>query len=182
VHDKNNCDYIEYKRSTRIFRNELDKAYNEYMSGISNKLEESVDTDQKYIWALLKSRRKQQPLCRELKVNGKTSTSDEDICRAWSEHFETIYNYDTSIASVDHVNLVSNDVRDIRNLQKTKNELIKPFIEDEITQICTSLKINKSSGLDNISYEHIKYVGKTLYRHLCNLFNLVLMTLYTPSD
>ena len=38
VHDKNNCDYIEYKRSKRIFRNEPDKAYNEYMSGISVKL------------------------------------------------------------------------------------------------------------------------------------------------
>ena len=123
-----------------------------------------------------------KPSCRELKVNRKTSTSNEDICRAWAEHFETIYNYDTSIASVDHVNLVTNDVRDIQNLQKTKNELIKPFIEDEITQICTSLKNNKSSGLDNISYEHIKYGGKTLYRHLCNLFNLVLMTLYTPPD
>ena len=36
------------------------------MCGISNKLEESVDTDQKYIWALLKSRHKHKPLCREL--------------------------------------------------------------------------------------------------------------------
>ena len=34
----------------------------------------------------------------------------------------------------------------------------------------------------NISYEHIKYGRKTLYQHLCNLFNLVLRTLYTPSD
>ena len=90
------------------------------MCGISNKLEESVDTDQKYIWALLKSRRKDK-----LKVNRKTSISNEDICRAWAEHFETIYNYDTSTASVDHVNLVTNDVRDIQSLQKTKNELIK---------------------------------------------------------
>jgi len=123
------------------------------MCGISNKLEESVDTDQKYIWALLKSRRKQKPLSRELKVNGNTSTSDECICRARAEHFEAIFKYDTSIASVDHVNLVTNDVREIRNLQKTNNDLIKPFIVDEITQTCTSLKTIKSSGLDNISYQ-----------------------------
>jgi len=86
----------------------------------------------------------------------RSKRSDEDICRAWAEHFETIYTYDTSIASADHVNLVTNDVRNIRNLKKTNNELIKLFIVDEITQICTSLKNNKSSGLDNISYEHIK--------------------------
>ena len=82
------------------------------------------------------------------------------------------------------MNLVTNDVRNIRNLKKTNNELIKLFIVDEITQICTSLKNNKSSGLDSISYEHIKYGGKTLYQHLCNLFNIyiVLMSLCTLSD
>ena len=35
-----------------------------------------------YIWSLLKRRRKHKPLCRELKVNRKTSASNEDICRA----------------------------------------------------------------------------------------------------
>ena len=59
-------------------------------------------------------------MCRELKVNRKTSTSNEDICRAWAEHFETIYNYDTSIASPDHVHIVTNDVREI--LKPTENE------------------------------------------------------------
>jgi hypothetical protein len=118
VHDKNNCDYIEYKRTKRIFRNEPDKAYNEYMSGISINLRSLSILI--YIWSLLKRRRKHKPLCRELKVNRKTSASNEDICRAWAEHFETIYNYDTSTASVDHVNLVTNDVRDIQAYRKRR--------------------------------------------------------------
>ena len=33
---------------------------------------------------------------------------------------------------------------------------------DEVFDICKSLKNNKSTGLDNISYEHVKFGGKTL--------------------
>ena len=38
---------------------------------------------------------------------------------------------------------------------------------------------NKSLGLYGICYEHLKYGGKLLQRHLCSLFNLVLETCYT---
>ena len=44
--------------------------------------------------------------------------------------------------------------------------------------ICKSLKNNKSTGLDNISYEHVKFGGKTLQKHLCSLFNLIISNFY----
>ena len=46
---------------------------------------------------------------------------------------------------------------------------------DEVVDVCKSLKNNKSTGLDNISYEHVK-----LQKHLCSLFNLIFSNRYIP--
>jgi hypothetical protein len=52
----------------------------------------------------------------------------------------------------------------------------------DVSEICTRLKNNKACGHDNISYEHIKYGGKLLIKHLCYLFNLSLQYAYIPKD
>jgi hypothetical protein len=52
----------------------------------------------------------------------------------------------------------------------------------DVSEICTRLKNNKACGHDNISYEHIKYGGKLLIKHLCYLFNLSLQFAYIPND
>ncbi|CAG2201706.1 unnamed protein product [Mytilus edulis] len=49
--------------------NEMDKAYNEHIMNIANRMEESIDNDQRYVWSVLKSRRKQKTVCRELNLN-----------------------------------------------------------------------------------------------------------------
>jgi len=46
---------------------------------------------------------------------------------------------------------------------------------DEVVDVCKSLKNNKSTGLDNISYEHV-----TLQKHLCSLFTLIISNCYIP--
>ena len=46
---------------------------------------------------------------------------------------------------------------------------------DEVVDVCKSLKNNKSTGLDNISYEHVK-----LQKHLCSLFTLRISNCYIP--
>ena len=44
----------------------------------------------------------------------------------------------------------------------------------------SSLPNGKACGIDGISYEHLKYGGKVLVRHLCNLFNLIFEQCITP--
>ena len=53
---------------------------------------------------------------------------------------------------------------------------------DDIQKICSSLKDKKACGHDNIFYEHVKYGGNLLYKHLCHLFNLCLNLSYIPQD
>jgi hypothetical protein len=42
----------------------------------------------------------------------------------------------------------------------------------DASEICTHLKNNKACGSDNISYEHIKYGGKLLIKHLTALITV----------
>ena len=46
---------------------------------------------------------------------------------------------------------------------------------DEIVDVCKSLKNNKSTGLDNISYKHVK-----LHKYLYSLFTLRITNCYIP--
>ena len=131
-HDPNNTHYAEYKKSKRKFRNDLDIAYDEYMNELSKKLEDSLDTDNKYVWAVLKGRRKRKPLCRELKVNGKTNISNTDKCDAWAEHFETIYQFDSSLTSqANEIFVKSESIKFVnRRLKLKKTKQIMPFTDD----------------------------------------------------
>jgi hypothetical protein len=44
---------------------------------------------------------------------------------------------------------------------------IKLFIEEEIWKICASLENNKSTGLDHVSYKHLKYRSHLLQKYMC---------------
>ncbi|XP_063431682.1 uncharacterized protein LOC134714370 [Mytilus trossulus] len=182
VHDRSDQFFADYKHAKRTFRNEMDKAYNEHIMNIANRMEESMDNDQRYVWSVLKSRRKQKTFCRELNLNGVTHTNESEICEAWADHFESIFQFDSKLTNSENINLVKLEVNKIRQTQKEIKVPINPFVFEEIYNICKCLCNNKSTGLDNVSYEHIKYGGKTLQKHLCNLFNLIIQTRYTPLD
>ena len=40
---------------------------------------------------------------------------------------------------------------------------------------------NKACGIDGIIYEHLKYSGKLLEKHLCNLFSMIFDKCVTPN-
>lgn len=52
------------------------------------------------------------------------------------------------------------------------------FEYDVIYDVCKKLKNNKSTGLDKVSYEHVKYGRKPLQKQLCALFNLIIQNFY----
>ena len=60
------------------------------------------------------------------------------------------------------------------------NGPIKPVTFDELQKLIMSLPNKKAGGLDGIVYEHLKYGGNLLSKHLCNLFNLIFEQCITP--
>ena len=151
-----------YKTSKREFRRELEIAYDLYLQDCAQKKEDSIDVDQRYVWSVLKSRRKKRVICRELKVNGDVYTDYNDICEAWAKHFEWIFKTDRTLIHQDKEQYLKQQINMIRQASKRDDSTIPTITIDEVFDICKSLKNNKSTGLDNISYEHVKLGGKTL--------------------
>ncbi|CAL4066387.1 unnamed protein product, partial [Meganyctiphanes norvegica] len=66
---------------------------------------------------------------------------------------------------------------------ETNNEFInKEFTEGEVYKHISSLKNNKSPGVDNILNEFLKHCPKELITVIVKLFNIVLDTGIIPSD
>jgi hypothetical protein len=67
-------------------------------------------------------------------------------------------------------------VKDIfrKSVDDDDEHLKEAITNDEISLLCSRLKCGKAGGLDNITYEHLKYGGRFLNEHLAHLFNLVI--------
>ena len=68
--DRNDKHYSDYKSAKLNFRKQLDLAYENYISKINRKIEESVDCDQRFVWSVIKSGRKSVSHCQQLKISG----------------------------------------------------------------------------------------------------------------
>ncbi|CAC5409961.1 unnamed protein product [Mytilus coruscus] len=172
VHYRSDQFFAEYKHAKRIFRNEMDEAYNEHIMNIANRMEKSIDNDQRSVWSVLKGMRKQKTICCELNLNGLTSINEGKICEAWAGRFESIFQFESKLTNSTNIKFVKHEVDKIRKAQRDTNALIIPFEFEEIFNICKNLCNNKSTGLDNVSYEHVnkliidtRYGGKALQKY-----------------
>lgn len=159
--------YKDYKLSKKMFRNELSSAYEEYMSSLCTQIQESLEADQKLAWSVIN--------CRKIKSDDKVLYSASDVCNEFAKHFE-------SIAMVDESYNDSDDIfRKLQSLRSVNHEHnIRPVDINELSKLLNSLPNKKACGIDGISYEHLKYGGKLLARHLCQLFNLIFDQCVTP--
>ncbi|CAC5380128.1 unnamed protein product [Mytilus coruscus] len=111
-----------------------------------------------------------------LKLNNKLVNDPESVCAEFANLFETIAK--TSDHTEDKVNIKLLNL--IRN--RCDNDPIRPVHFEELLKLVINLPNGKACWLDGISYEHLKYGGKLLLRHLCNLFNLIFDQCITPVD
>ncbi|CAC5398519.1 unnamed protein product [Mytilus coruscus] len=156
--------------------NELRRVYDEYVAEMSSDIEKSIDVDQRLAWCIINSRRSRNTSDILLKLNNKLVNDPESVCAEFANLFEAIAK--TSDHTEDKVN--NKLLNLIRN--RYDNDPIRPVFFYEISKIVTNLPNGKASGLDGISYEHLKYGGKLLFRHLCNLYNLIFDQCITPVD
>ncbi|CAC5382904.1 unnamed protein product [Mytilus coruscus] len=168
--------YLSYKNSKNCFRNELRRVYDEYVADMSNDIEKSIDVDQRLAWCIINSRRSRNTSDILLKLNNKLVNDPESVCAKFANLFEAIAK--TSDHTEDKVNIKLLNL--IRN--RCDNDSIRPVYFEELSKLVINLPNGKACGLDGISYEHLKYGGKLLLRHLCNLFNLIFDQCITPVD
>ena len=177
------CEFFrEYKDSKRKYRDGLRSAVSEYESSVIQKLEDDVDIDQKSVWSILNQRKKHNLSCTALHKDGHVFTDTDNILKIWHEHFTTVF-ADPVYSELNRKISLSQKVDEIRecNLWDSINDK-RYFNFQDVLAICESLKSNKACGHDRIAYEHVKYGGKLLIRHLHRLFNIILQNGYIPSE
>ena len=157
-------------------------SFDGYQQAIVKIIESDIDVDQKSVWTLINQRKPKQPVCRALQKNGMIYSTPPEINEIWFKHFSMVFGHSTfdEPGRADELARKVASIRDnafcIKEKDNTRIDL------KDLQNICYSLDTGKACGHDNISYEHVKYGGNLLYRHLCHLFNLCLQLSYIPED
>ena len=168
--------FANYKSAKYLFRDELRKANVNFEINASNLIEDSLEFDQKTAWSLINCRRSRKSNAAILKTNGNLLTDPNDVCNEFAKHFEQI-------------SKIPNDAPDDPDIVKRVSDFraqccdgeIRLIETDELSKLMKGLSNNKACGIDGITYEHLKYGGKLLEKHLCNLFSMIFDKCVTPN-
>ncbi|CAG2242874.1 unnamed protein product [Mytilus edulis] len=162
-----------FSQAKRAFRDAQRSAIDEYESASAQKIENDIDVDQKSVWIILNKRKQKPHTCTALKKDGTLFTDSNDLMSIWYDHFQNVFSQSV-YSEPDRETYISDRVSTIREVNRTLNEKdVLQFSYSDVINICSHLKNNKACGHDQITYEHIKYGGKLLLRHLHHLFNMV---------
>ncbi|CAG2195015.1 unnamed protein product [Mytilus edulis] len=181
-HDRKDKHYGDYKSAKLNFRKQLELAYENYISEINRKIEESVDCDQRFVWSVIKSGRKSVSHCQQLNISGIQLISSDEIRDGWVTHFQSVFSFDSNLINPVNEKAIDNTINDLLETVRTNtNENIEEFTFDELYKLCDNLPCNKSPGLDGICGNKSKsdpnsYRGISL---LCSISKLFEKALYT---
>ena len=179
--------YMDYKSSKLNFRKTLNAACDSYISRELEEIDKCGDANQELFWTLFNRRRivGSTAVQHEIDYNGKTYRGTECVADAWAQHFEDIFS-DTAVSNFDEQfkTVIDEKIFEInsRSFDDEDTHLDGPVTVSEISELCLKLKNGKAGGIDNITYEHLKYGGRTLHEHLSNLFNLVIKFEFIPRE
>ena len=153
--------FANYKSAKYLFRDELRKAKENYEINASNLIEDSLEFDHKTAWSLINCRRSHKSNAVILKTNDNLLTDPNDVCNEFAKHFEQI---------VKIPNDAPNDPDIVKRVSDFRAQCcdgeIRHIETDELSKLLKGLSNNKACGIDGITYEHLKYGGKLLEKHL----------------
>ena len=170
-----------YKKAKDKFRISLKKAYLKHETEIYSTLDEACNLNERSLWARLRNKKKNSSLV-SLNVDGNIITHPEAICNAMADHFSDVFS-DTTEEHFDddYKSYLEEKVSDFKRNAITSSEEFC-ITASLVKKICSSLPNNKSCGMDEISYEHVKYGGSYLMFCLARLFSLIINNNCLPND
>lgn len=168
--------FRNYKKSKNEFRNASREAYNNYVNDVSNEIEHSLELDHRLAWTIIRGRKVKSSSDINLKVDNRIINNPEQVSEEFAKFFENI----AKSTFKESDNEMAQKLQNIR--ERCGNEEITRIEIDELKELVTKLPLKKACGLDGIFYEHIKYGGHMLMKHLCALFNLILVQCKPPES
>jgi exonuclease III len=99
------------------------------------------------------------------------TTGDDEITESWRQHYSTLLNSLKDTTKKESV---------VKNLEDVIVDDCDRFSAGEVENAIHKLKKNKSSGLDNITSEHLIYASRKISVYLSLIFNCTLFHGHLP--
>ena len=159
-------DKATYREKRSEYKSTISEKKKQYKITIHQALLDNKRNSNKF-WETVRSvrrRRKKQP--------------EIDI-KIWQNHFQTILG---QVEKHDRSQTQAKDDVQGSNSERFIPELDNPITEQEVRQAIKNLKTGKTSGLDNICADFLKYAEHFVVPFLTKLFNKLYYTSYFPLD
>ena len=148
---------------SKQYKQITNKAYINYQFRLENELKTTSKTNSKEFWKILNY------FLKKIKEN------DKDISmEVLYNHFENLNKYNFDDGNID----IDIDV----NNPEMDNILNSPITIEEIKNVVKGLKNGKSSGIDGVINEYIKYTIDDMLHIYVLLFNIILDTNIIPES
>lgn len=178
--------FRNYKEAKCTFRRELRRrAYVEEEQNYQF-LEKCFDIDKSVFQrSLLNTRKETAKQSNSLKIEGKLIDGPDELREAWKKHYSELYTPkynpkfdDDFAAEIEECIRIYDD----ESHNTAHDTLEKSFTIDEVGVTCANLPDKKSSGPDELTYEHVKFGGHALLKILTIVLNAIRITEIIPKS
>ena len=148
----------EHKRIIKLIRKNISSHQSQVIQEKLQQLETLKDDSNRYFQVLrsINNNKRKQPLCVQ-DERGNIISSEKDHAEIISRHFCQL--------------LAPDDASTNTIKSYAPCAMITPFTGDEIYEAAKSMKNGKSSGIDNIHAEHIKYAPQSIHENIAHILN-----------
>ena len=181
--------YAQYKTAKSKFRKMFADKEQKYQEQNFLNVDNDFEMDSCAIWKYLKSSRNTRESLHSILLTGERYNSPDELRTLWRKHFCSILNESQEESELfdcdfqeDLVNVISDMERTFVKDNDNTGLLRDPFSDSEIRSVCMCLPTGKAPGVDNVSYEALKYGTEKLFKTLNKLFNGMTMYTYIPNQ
>ena len=107
-------------------------------------------------------------------MNGKTYSGSDEVILEFHEHFRSLSTFDKSV----HKEIRYHQEVEVVNkyiTEMSKEELILPVTEEEITASIASINKRKSADFHNSTIEHILHASENIITVLTHILNSIFL-------
>lgn len=165
-HMKSTLNETRLKEASKAYKRQINQAFKAYKNNIIKEVRKLKTSDPKAYWKI---------------INGDSKSKNENMTQisinAFKRHFEKLNQDNSNIGNTqphDHNETLT------QNLDDT--HLNDPFTQEEVSKTISKLKLNKSSGNDQIINEFLRVSKEKLLTVYTDLFNIILNTGIIPDD
>ena len=166
---------LTFKEAKRKFRKAQRHAEREYERRKIRDIAAYNELDQSQFWYLVNKRKQKRSAVHPIKLkDGNIVCEPEQLCREWINYFQKLYTPNTKGHFNEEFKVqIEDELQQMIEESQNRNTNLTPFKNEDIENICSTLKTKKAPGYDGIAAEHFKFAGPKCMEIVAKIFNSI---------